>query len=141
MTPTQPTAQPTHADILAALIRVNSSQTFAKSPRLRELLTFVVFSTLKGDTQDIKETTIGVTVFGRSPYYDPEVDTIVRSQAWRLRKKLKEYYSREGIEDQLVVDIPKGRYVPTFRRRSDDSFFAFSVTLAEVAEHQQGESA
>jgi hypothetical protein len=85
--------------------------------RLMQLLGFVVDSTLKGESMHLKETTIGVAVFGRSPDYDPKVDTIVRSQAWRLRSKLKKYYSSEGATDPIIIDIPIGHYVPMFHAR------------------------
>ena len=88
--------------------------------RLVQLLTFVVEATLKGESGHVKETTIGVFVFGRSPDYDPKVDTIVRSQAWRLRGKLKEYYASEGADDPIIIDVPVGRYVPVFRSRDKD---------------------
>jgi hypothetical protein len=82
--------------------------------RLAELLTYVVGSTLKGEAMHLKETTIGVAVFGRTPDYDPKADTIVRSQAWRLRSKLKKYYMLEGANDPVQIDIPIGHYVPVF---------------------------
>jgi hypothetical protein len=85
--------------------------------RLAQLLEFVVASTLKGEAAHLKETTIGVSVFGRSPDYDPKVDTIVRSQAWRLRAKLRAYYASEGANDPIVVDVPVGHYVPEFHVR------------------------
>ena len=87
--------------------------------RLVQLLTFVVGSTLRGESAHLKETTIGVAVFGRSPDYDPKVDTIVRSQAWRLRAKLKKYYLSEGANDPVVIDIPIGHYVPVFNVREE----------------------
>lgn len=65
----------------------------------------------------LKETTIGVAVFGRTPDYDPKVDTIVRSQAWRLRSKLKKYYDSEGVDESVIIELPIGHYVPTFRLR------------------------
>lgn len=65
----------------------------------------------------LKETTIGVAVFGRSPDYDPKADTIVRSQAWRLRSKLRQYYASEGAHESIIIDLPIGHYVPTFRLR------------------------
>ena len=34
----------------------------------------------------------------------------------RLRARLDKYYSNEGSRDPLVIDLPKGGYVPTFRR-------------------------
>jgi hypothetical protein len=85
--------------------------------RLMQLVTFLVEATLKGEAGHLKETTIGVFVFGRSPDYNPKVDTIVRSQAWRLRAKLKTYYASEGRRDPLVIELPLGHYVPVFRRR------------------------
>jgi hypothetical protein len=87
--------------------------------RLVQLLNFVVGSTLRGEAAHLKETTIGVAVFGRSPDYDPKVDTIVRSQAWRLRAKLKKYYASEGVNDAVVIDIPVGHYVPVFHVREE----------------------
>ena len=85
--------------------------------RLVQLLLFVVDSTLKGESMHLKETTIGVAVFNRSPDYDPKVDTIVRSQAWRLRSKLRKYYSSEGANDPIVIEVPVGHYVPVFHYR------------------------
>ena len=76
--------------------------------RLMQLLNFVVASTLRGEAEHLKETTIGVAVFGRSPDYDPKVDTIVRSQAWRLRSKLRKYYAAEGANDPIVIEVPVG---------------------------------
>ena len=46
-------------------------------------------------------------------------DTIVRTQAYRLRTKLKEYYENEGKKEQVIVEVPKGHYVPTFSFRQD----------------------
>jgi len=89
--------------------------------RLAQLLTFVVEATLKGEASHLKETTIGVCVFGRSPDYDPKVDTIVRSQAWRLRGKLKEYYATEGSHDPIIINVPLGRYVPAFNPRDQEA--------------------
>jgi hypothetical protein len=83
---------------------------------LIEFLTFVVEASLNGEY--LKETTIGVSVFGCRTDYDPKADAIVRSQAWRLRSKLKDYYANEGAEDPLVIDLPKGHYVPVFSVRN-----------------------
>lgn len=100
-----------------ALDRVRQSHAMKGCHRLVQLLTFVVEATLKGEAGHLKETTIGVFVFGRTPDYDPKVDTIVRSQAWRLRGKLKEYYTSEGLHDPIIIDVPVGRYVPAFHER------------------------
>ena len=85
--------------------------------KLMQLLDFVVQATVDGESEYLKETTIGVSVFGRRPDYDPKADTIVRSQAWRLRAKLRRYYAYEGIQDRVIIDLPRGHYIPTFRVR------------------------
>ena len=103
-----------HNEIRREMERIRNSHAMSGCNRLLQLLNFVVESTLRGDASHLKETTIGVEVFGRSPDYDPKVDTIVRSQAWRLRTKLRKYYSSEGMNDPLVIDIPTGQYVPSF---------------------------
>ena len=106
-----------YAAIWNALERIRKSEVMRGSQRLVQLLTFVVEATLKGESSQLKETTIGVFVFGRTPDYDPKVDTIVRSQAWRLRGKLREYYASEGMNDPIIIDIPLGRYIPVFSLR------------------------
>lgn len=103
------------SDIRSALDRLRKSRTVGASERLIEFLSFVVESSLNGE--HLKETTIGVSVFGCATDYDPKADAIVRSQAWRLRLKLKEYYADEGADDPLVIDLPKGHYVPVFSVR------------------------
>jgi hypothetical protein len=61
-----------------------------------------------------KEYQIATEVFGRQEDFDPHVDSMVRVQAGRLRTKLAEYYSSEGAEDPILVEIPKGTYALTF---------------------------
>lgn len=105
------------AEAWNALDRICSSRTMHGCHRLIQLLEYLVRSTLHGEAIHLKETTIGVAVFGRKPDYDPKVDTIVRSQAWRLRAKLKKYYNSEGAADPLIIEIQVGHYVPTFQLR------------------------
>jgi hypothetical protein len=105
------------AEIWSAVERIRNSQAMSGCHRLTQLLNFIVESTLRGESMHLKETTIGVFVFGRSPDYDPKVDTIVRSQAWRLRAKLKKYYATEGSQDPVVIELPIGHYVPVFHVR------------------------
>jgi hypothetical protein len=85
--------------------------------KLMQLLDFVVQATVNGESEYLKETTIGVFVFGRRPDYDPKADTIVRSQAWRLRAKLRKYYAYEGAQERVIIDLPRGHYIPNFRVR------------------------
>lgn len=107
------------SQIWAAVERIHESRAMSDCPRLMQFFRFVVASTLKGEAMHLKETTIGVAVFGRSPDYDPKADTIVRSQAWRLRSKLRKYYASEGATERIIIELPIGHYVPTFRLRED----------------------
>ena len=61
---------------------------------------------------------LGIDVFGRKPSYDPRVDAVVRTEAVKLRARLREYYESEGREDEIVIDMPKGGYIPAFRHRA-----------------------
>jgi Tol biopolymer transport system component len=107
--------------IESALARLGASPEFASSEQLRRLLTFLVTQTLAGRQEELKESVIGVEVFGRHPGYDPKLDGIVRTEARRLRLKLADYYEGSGRADRIVFALPKGAYVPEFRERADAS--------------------
>src|SRR5262249_35157425 len=100
------------------LDRVLSSACFARSVRISKLLRFLVERQLEGRESELKESIIGVEVFGRSPDYDPKLDSTVRTEAVRLRARMSQYYSTEGSEDPLLIDLPKGSYVPRVRPRA-----------------------
>jgi TolB-like protein len=99
-----------------ALERVLSSGCFARSEGLSRLLRYLVERQLEGKESELKETLIGVEVYGRKPDYDPKLDSTVRSEMTRLRARLTKYYSTEGSQDSLVIGLPKGSYVPNFRQ-------------------------
>src|ERR1700730_4292457 len=69
----------------------------------------------------IKEYQIATEVFGRSSDFDPQLDSMVRVQAGRLRGKLAEYYSARGADDGVLVELPKGTYVLSFHHRGSGS--------------------
>jgi serine/threonine-protein kinase len=100
------------------LERVLSSACFARSDRVSKLLRFLVERHLEGKDDELKESLIGVEVFGRKPDYDPKLDSTVRTEAVRLRARLNKYYSSEGSRNSLVLELPKGGYVPRCRPRA-----------------------
>ena len=112
-----PATIPSPAEIRMAVSHIRSSRTMRSCLKLMQLLEYVVEATIEGEAEYLKETTIGVSVFGRKPDYDPKVDTIVRSQAWRLRAKLRKYYATEGLNDDTIISLPRGHYVPMFLTR------------------------
>ena len=103
-------------DIEAALQQVLSSNTFAAVGRLSKFLSYVVRTTLAGRQEQIKETVIAIDVYGRDADFDPRTNPMVRVDASRLRRRIKEYYAEEGAEDDFRIELPKGTYVPRFIR-------------------------
>ncbi len=98
------------------LEKILSSRTFAKSDFLKRFLKFLVAKVLRSEEHQIKEYSLAIEVFGRKDAFDPKIDTIVRVQAHRLRSKLNKYYSTEGRNEQLRIDIPKGSYIPAITK-------------------------
>jgi TolB-like protein/tetratricopeptide (TPR) repeat protein len=97
------------------LERILASRGFARNERLSRFLRVVVERHLEGRDGDLKESVIGIEVFGRKPGFDPKQDSTVRSEAGRLRARLAEYYAGEGSEDAVIIELPKGGYTPVFR--------------------------
>jgi serine/threonine protein kinase/tetratricopeptide (TPR) repeat protein len=95
-----------------------ASRTFRQSKRLVRFLSFIVERALLEQGDQLNEYLIGVEVYERPDSFDPQTDTIVRSEARRLRRKLQDYYDGEGCDDRVLVDVPKGAYAPQFVKRS-----------------------
>ncbi len=102
------------AAVRAELERIISSPPFEDAERLVRFLNFVVEQTLAGSGHLLKESVIGVEVFGRAPGYDPKADPIVRVQARRLRTKLDNWYQEGGRTSAIRIALPKGGYAPEF---------------------------
>jgi tetratricopeptide (TPR) repeat protein len=100
-----------------ALDRLGRSAAFESAPRLRALLVYLCTRETATLSRPPKETVVGVEFFGRSADYDPRKDPIVRVEAYRLRARLLDYYSQEGANEPLRLELPKGTYVPVFRDR------------------------
>jgi eukaryotic-like serine/threonine-protein kinase len=108
------TDRPTAEAVRAQLARILSSRGFMGSARLRRFLSYVVEQVLRGQTDNLKEYTIALEVFDRSPDYNPKVDAVVRVEARRLRAKLAEYYETANAADTVRIELPVGAYVPVF---------------------------
>jgi hypothetical protein len=101
------------------LERIAASDSFQKSKRLRDLLLYLGERSLQDPHCTLREQEIGVEVFGRPPDYDTSHDTLVRVHVSQLRKKLQEFFAAEGRKEPVVIEIPKGSYVPVFRPRTE----------------------
>jgi len=102
-------------DIHDELSRILESSMFIQSERLGGFLRFTVEATLSGKAETLKEYLIGTEVYHRPPSYHPGEDSIVRSEARRLRRKLKEYYESVGRDDPIYISYRPGSYIPVFR--------------------------
>ena len=98
----------------AALGRVLKSAKFASSGQLADFLSYVVKEQLEGRSGSLKAYNIAVEALGRPATFDPELDTIVRVVARRVRNALAVYYATDGASDPVCIKIRKGAYVPSF---------------------------
>lgn len=106
--------RPSDHEIREALDRVLKSPRFRDSPQISSFLRYVVETTLAGKAELIKGYTIAVEALGRDESFDPNSQSIVRTEAARLRNELARYYEGPGREDPLRILLPRGRYVPEF---------------------------
>ncbi len=97
--------------------RVSNSETFQKSPRLREFFLYAAECTLNNRPEDAREQQIALKVFNRKPDSNLGQDTIVRVEARLLRKRLETYFGSEGKDIPLLISMPKGSYSLTFEQR------------------------
>ena len=100
--------------VSSQLKRIISSPEFFRSERMASFLTEVVEASLAQESARLTERSIGKTVFGKEHGWDPRVDTIVRSEARRLRRKLREFYEGPGADSAVLITLPLGSYVATF---------------------------
>jgi len=103
------------AAIREQLHRLLAHPLFANSKRYPALLAYTVEQTLLGNAGDLKERSIGIEVFGRTPTYDANADPVVRITAGEVRKRLGLYYYDASHAGELIIELPVGSYVPMFR--------------------------
>jgi hypothetical protein len=99
--------------------RAVRSRTFSRAAQLRAMLLFVVRLAIIQPEEPIPEFEIGYRVLGRRKDFNPLDDNIVRVQMGHLRRKLEQYFSTEGSEEEVVIFIPQGSYKPSFPNRAE----------------------
>ena len=100
--------------VLAQLEKLLGDPHFRSSQRYPTLLRFVVEQTLAGNDDSLKERTLGIEVFHRSPDYDTSLDSVVRLSAGEVRKRIAQYYQLPEHRNELRIDLNPGSYVPVF---------------------------
>src|SRR3984957_20052616 len=102
---------------LGQIDKITHSHTLRKAESLCKLLRYLADHALTQPGVSLKEYQIATEVFGRPDDFDPQADSAIRVQAGRLRLKLLDYYSHEGLEDTIVVEMPNGSYTLSFHDR------------------------
>src|ERR1700742_2685370 len=108
------TAELTVEAIRAQLELLVRDEAFRSSKRSIAFLRYVVEQTLSGQTDQIKERSIGVEVFSKDPSYDTNTDHVVRTAANELRKRLATYYVDPKHHAELRMTLIPGSYIPRF---------------------------
>jgi hypothetical protein len=126
---------PDPALVREQLRRLVAHPLFTNSKRYPVLLTYAVEQTLLGNASELKERTIGIEAFGREPIYDVNLDPVVRTAAAEVRKRLSQYYYNPDHAGELVIELPIGSYVPTFRESTASQMgFAAEPLVVEKTE-------
>ena len=109
------------AQFQAEIEKLVASHVLHGSESLCKLLRYLGKQALDHPGVPVKEYQIATEVYGRQADFDPQLDSMVRVQAGRLRAKLAEYYNTEGTADRVVVELPKGSYAVAFHERTHGS--------------------
>jgi len=107
------------AQLQAEIEKLVASHALHGSESLCKLLRYLGRQALERPGVAVKEYQIATEVFGRQADFDPQLDSMVRVQAGRLRTKLAEYYNTEGATDRILVELPKGSYAVAFHERAN----------------------
>jgi len=122
------------ADLIQAETeKVLASRTFRTAAAQRNFLRYVVTEAISGRAELLKEYSIGIAVFHKREGFDPRLDSIVRTEAHKLRARLAKYYRIEGKEDALRIEIPVGKYAPVFVRATNKEEYSTQTLTAPPA--------
>ncbi len=130
-------------DRLEQIEKIVSSDTLQGSDTLCHLLRYLVEHSTDDNPRGVKEYQIATEALGRGSDFDPRIDSTVRVAVARLRTKLDEYYSRQGVHDPIRIEIPKGSYRALFhdRRRRKGGSTEAGNGAASVSRFENGSEA
>src|SRR5216684_8079989 len=115
----QPSNEAERVAIREQLEKLLLTSHFSASRRYPSFLRFVLQHTLAGESELLKERTLGIELFGRAPDYDTAADPIVRVTAAEIRKRIEQYYQEPGRAGELRFSLPSGSYIPLFSTPSE----------------------
>jgi hypothetical protein len=109
-----PPSEAEKAAVREQLERLLLNSHFSSSKRYPSFLRFVLTHSLAGEMDLLKERTLGIEVFGRTPDYDTATDPIVRVTAAEIRKRIEQYYHEPGHDNEVRLFLPSGSYALQF---------------------------
>jgi hypothetical protein len=111
-----PKSEAEREQVREQLKKLLTCPSFSVSQRYPKLLRFVVEQTLAGQEDALKERLLGIEVFHRAPDYDTNQDPVVRLSAAEVRKRIALYYQHPEHQNELVIGLNPGSYIPFFRQ-------------------------
>lgn len=124
----------------AQLERILASPEINSAKRLGQFLRYVTEQVIDGQENTINQYSIGIEALNYPVDFDPQNNPMVRIHAGRLRRALTAYYSSQGVDDPIRIDIPKGRYVPVFtvhRGNLQDTISSLGIVDSKAARPKQ----
>ncbi|SEA18594.1 hypothetical protein SAMN05660964_01053 [Thiothrix caldifontis] len=104
--------------VIAELEQLITSPSFRSRKVIKSFLQYAVHETLAGRGDDLNQQTIAIKALGRPADFSPLNNPLVRIEAGRLRKLLKEYYGDTSNNSSLMITMPKGTYRVAFTLRA-----------------------
>jgi hypothetical protein len=118
------------AEEMAELAAVLASKSFSRAFNQAAILNYICQEYAQGRGDAIKEYNVAVQALGRRPDFNPAIDSVVRVEVSRLRRRLEEYYTSEGAGHAIQISLPAVGYLPHFARHT--------ATSRETPEPQSG---
>jgi hypothetical protein len=123
------------SEIYLQMERLLANPYFSHSRRFPSFLRFIIDHTVSGQTDVLKERTLGIEIFGKNADYDNASEPIVRVTAAEIRKRIAQYYQDPGHENELRISLPPGSYIPQFHWPHNGKEAEQSVALVLVNPH------
>ncbi|MQB07717.1 hypothetical protein DXT91_27055 [Agrobacterium tumefaciens] len=101
-------------DARRELERLLCDTRFRATERTKSILQYLANRYFDGYEDSVKAYAIALDVLGRPSDFDAGTDPIVRIEVSRLRSALSQYYEAFGGETDILIELPKGKYVVSF---------------------------
>ena len=90
--------------------QILESSAFRSSARCTEFLRHITNKVIEGQQDALHERAIAMDLFGKPSTYDPSEDSLVRTKASEVRRRLAQYYSEPDRQHELRLTLPSGSY-------------------------------